>query len=372
MSPTPAIRTLHRLAAAFLLLAGFGTTTASAEDPKPAPNRPQLPRKPYPYLEEEVTFPSRAKDTVLAGTLTKPKGDGPFPIAVLITGSGPQDRDESLMGHKPFLVLSDHLTRKGIAVLRYDDRGTAKSTGDFARSTTADFADDAAGAVAFLKARKDVNRIGLIGHSEGGIVAPMVAAGSADVAFVVLLAGPGSTGEEVLIAQGQMLVSAMGGDEKMLAAQKSIQQKMFAVAKAKDESAKKAAEADLESGLSGPEKAAIRGQMARVTGVWFRYFLTHDPKPNLGKVKCPVLALNGEKDLQVPFRENLESIGKAVRGGGNADVTTKALPGLNHLFQPSKTGLPAEYATIETTFDPAVLELISVWIAERTGLADER
>ena len=176
--------------------------------------RPQNPKKPYPYVEEKLSFDSKAKDVKLAATFTKPKGDGPFPVVALITGSGPQDRDETLMGHKPFLVVADYLTRRGIAVLRYDDRGVGKSTGNFAKATTKDFADDAAGAVAYLKSRKDVGKIGLMGHSEGGIIAPLVAADNPDVAFIILLAGPGTPCDELLIAQGQLIVKAMGGDAR--------------------------------------------------------------------------------------------------------------------------------------------------------------
>jgi uncharacterized protein len=330
-------------------------------------NRPQLPKKPYPYTEEEVTFPSKAKDVTLAGTFTKPKGNGRFPVAVLITGSGPQDRDESTMGHKPFLVLADHLTRQGIAVLRYDDRGIAKSTGDFQAATSRDFADDTAGAVAYLKARRDTGKIGLIGHSEGGMIAPMVAVECSDVVFIVLLAGPGTPGDAILVAQGQLVVKAMGGDEKAMARQKAIQQKLFALVREGDEAKTKAAMAELEKGLSDAEKAGIRAQVSLVTSSWYKYFLTYDPRPTLGKVNCPVLALNGDKDLQVPAKENLAEIEKAVKAGGNMDVTVKELPGLNHLFQPAKTGLPDEYGKIETTFAPAVLEMIADWIAKRTG-----
>jgi len=330
--------------------------------------RPQLPKKPCPYAEEEVTFPSTAKGVTLAGTFTKPKGDGPFHVAVLITGSGPQDRDESIMGHKPFLVLADHLTRQGIAVLRYDDRGIAKSTGDFQAATSKDFADDTAGAVAYLKARKDVRKIGLIGHSEGGMIAPMVAAECADVAFIVLLAGPGTPGEVIVVAQGQLLVKAMGGGEKAMARQKTIQQKLFAIIKeGTDEAQLKKAVADLEKDLTDAEKAGLRTQVSLVATPWYKYFLTYDPRPTLRNVRCPVLALNGEKDLQVPPKENLAEIERAVRAGGNAEVTVMELPGLNHLFQPAKTGLPVEYGRIETTFAPAVLNMIADWIAKRTG-----
>jgi uncharacterized protein len=335
--------------------------------------RPQLPKKPYPYLEEEVTFPSKAAGVTLAGTFTRPRGDGPFPAAILITGSGPQDRDETLLGHKPFLVIADHLTRKGIAVLRYDDRGIAKSTGKFDGATSRDFADDTAGAVAFLKARKDVAKIGLIGHSEGGMIAPMVAAEDPEIAFLVLLAGPGTPCEDLLIAQGQLIVKAMGGDEKALARQRDVQKRLFALARSgADEAKLKAALADIEKDLTDEEKkefaktrAVTDAQVSRLAGPWFKYFLAYDPRPTLRKVKCPVLALNGAKDLQVPPGENLAGIETALKAGGNADVTVQELPGLNHLFQTCKTGLPGEYGKIEETFAPAALDFITEWVLKR-------
>lgn len=334
--------------------------------------RPQLPKKPFPYVEEDVTFDSKAKDVKLAATFTKPKGDGPFPAVALITGSGPQDRDESLMGHKPFLVIADHLTRKGIAVLRYDDRGIGKSTGKFEGATSKDFADDAAGAVAYLRGRKDVSKIGLMGHSEGGIIAPMVAAENPDVGFIILLAGPGTPCDELMVAQGQLIVKAMGGGEKALARQKEVQLKLFALAKkGADLEEIMNAVAELEKNLTDAEKkvaaktqAATNAQISQLAGPWFRYFLSYDPRPTLEKVKCPVLAINGDKDLQVPPKENLEAIQKALKAGGNKDVTIKEFPGLNHLFQPCKTGLPTEYGRIETTFAPEALELIADWIAK--------
>ncbi|HEX3148646.1 MAG TPA: alpha/beta hydrolase [Gemmataceae bacterium] len=335
--------------------------------------RPQEPKKPYSYLEEEVTFPSVAKDVKLAGTLTKPKGDGPFPTVVTITGSGPQDRDESLLGHKPFWVLADHLTRHGIAVLRFDDRGVAKSTGKFGTATSKDFADDVAGAVAFLKARKDVGKIGLIGHSEGGMIAPMVAAEDSTIGFIVLLAGPGTKCDELLYAQGQLLVKAMGGDEKTQARQASLHKKLFPLVKEGADSAKlKAALKELEKDFTDEEKkelAKVQDAAAASVGAlatpWFKFFLNYDPDPTLKKVKCPVLAINGEKDLQVPPKENLAGIEKSLKAGGNMDVTVKEFPNLNHLFQTSKTGLPSEYGKIEETMSLAVLEMIAEWIGKR-------
>jgi uncharacterized protein len=335
--------------------------------------RPQEPKKPYPYLEEQVTFPSIAKDVKLAGTLTKPKGDGPFPCVVTITGSGPQDRDESLLGHKPFLVLADHLTRHGIAVLRFDDRGVGKSTGKFDTATSKDFADDVAGAVAFLKARKDVGKIGLMGHSEGGMIAPMVAAADSSIGFIILLAGPGTPCDELLYAQGQLLVKAMGGDDKAQARQAAVQKKLFTLAKEGADANKiNAALKELEKDFTDEEKkelakveAGAAASVAMLATPWFKFFLNYDPAPTLQKVKCPVLAINGEKDLQVPPKENLAAIEKALKAGGNPDVTVKEYPGLSHLFQTCKTGLPSEYGKIEETISPAVLETIAEWIGKR-------
>lgn len=336
-------------------------------------NRPQTPKKPYPYETEDVTFDSVAKDVKMAGTLTKPKGDGPFPAVVLISGSGPQDRDETLLGHKPFLVLADHLTRKGIAVLRYDDRGVGKSTGKFAEATSKDFADDAAGAVTFLKARKDIGKIGLAGHSEGGLIAPMVAATNKDVGFIVLLAGPGLPGDEIVQAQAELISLAMGEKKENVARAMVLSNKLFAAAK-KGATEKELEElvlasrkdmTDEEKKEFDEKKDLILAKTKEIASPWFRYFLAFDPRPTLGKVKCPVLAINGEFDLQVPCKSNLEAIAKAVKSGGNADVTTVELKGLNHLFQTTKKGLPSEYGVIEETFAPAALDAVSEWVLKK-------
>lgn len=341
----------------------------------PTNNRPQTPKKPYPYESEDVTFDSTAKDVKLAGTLTKPKGDGPFPVVVLISGSGSQDRDETLLGHKPFLVLADHLTRKGIAVLRYDDRGVGKSTGKFDTATSKDFAEDAAGAVAFLKARKDIGKIGLAGHSEGGLIAPMVAATNKDVGFIVLLAGPGLPGDEIILAQAELISLAMGEKKENVARSMVLSKKLMAAAK------KGATETELvdlvtaarkdmtdeEKKEFDENKDLIVAKTKEIASPWYRYFLMHDPRPDLGKVRCPVLAINGEFDLQVPCKANLEAIEKAVKAGGNADVTTLELKGLNHLFQTTKTGLPSEYGMIEETFAPAALDAVTEWVLKKTA-----
>lgn len=356
----------------------FPLTLKWQEKPPPTA-RPQEPKRPYPYREEEVTIENASAKLKLAGTLTLPKGDGPFAAVVLISGSGPQDRDESLLGHKPFLVLADHLTRRGIAVLRCDDRGVGKSTGDHATATSADFATDVEACVAYLKTRKEIDskKIGLIGHSEGGLIAPMVAARSSDVAFLVLLAGPGVLGEELLYKQGQLVLASTGADEMTLKAARELQGSMFRAVRETnnadelrqrlDEIVKAALAKSTEAEQKEFEKMkpAVAAQQTMLLSPWFRYFLTYDPAPTLAKVKCPVLAINGEKDVQVSPRENLEGIEKALKAGGNSDVTVQELKHLNHLFQTCKSGAVSEYGTIDETFAPSALELISEWIVKR-------
>jgi pimeloyl-ACP methyl ester carboxylesterase len=352
------------------------------EDKEPVISRPQEPKPPYPYLEEEVVYENKKAGVKLAGTLTKPRGAGPFAAALLITGSGPQDRNEAIFGHKPFLVLADYLTRRGVAVLRTDDRGVGKSTGVFATATTEDFAQDAEAGVEFLKGRPEIDsrRIGLIGHSEGGVIAPMLAARSRDIAFIVLMAGTGLTGEEVLYLQGAAIVKAMGGSEAALSRQKAVQQAMFQVMKQEKDNS--AAEKKIHQALdellakATPEekkeaeksKGMLEGEIKRILSPWFRFFIVFDPASALQNVKCPVLALNGEKDTQVLPKENLEAIEKALKAGGNQDYAIKLLPGLNHLFQTCKTGAPAEYGKIEETIAPAALQVIGDWILQHTAL----
>jgi pimeloyl-ACP methyl ester carboxylesterase len=344
-------------------------------------NRPQHPKPPFPYDTEEVAYENAEGKVKLAGTLSIPKGDGPFPAVVLITGSGPQDRDETLLGHKPFLVLADDLTRRGIAVLRVDDRGVGGSSGSILSSTSEDFAGDALAGVAFLKTHPkiDAAKIGLAGHSEGGLIAPIAAARRDDVAFIVLMAGTGLPGTDILRLQSRLIASAMGASEKALAQQAALLEATFTVLAEESDNDKaeerlKEATRKLLAGLTDEEKKSldeqtdeesIGAQLTQMVTPWFRYFLTYDPRPTLAKVKCPVLAINGEKDLQVPPKENLAEIEKAIRSGGNARVTVVEMPGLNHLFQHSETGAPSEYAKIEETFAPEALKVIGDWILEQ-------
>jgi len=270
-------------------------------------------------------------------------------------------------------VLADHLTRHGIVVLRVDDRGMGGSSGDTMKSTSADFAEDVLAGIQFLKTRKEVNQaqIGLIGHSEGGMIAPMVAVRSADVAFIVLLAGPGVRSDEILYAQGEAVGKAMGSDAETRAKNRAIQEQMFAVLRAEsDPAAIEKKMNDLLSKtlpeLTKQQQALVNSQKEMVLTPWFRYFILYDPEPVLRKVKCPVLALNGELDLQVPAEQNLPAIEAALKAGGNKDFQIVKLAKLNHLLQTAATGSPIEYSKIEETIAPVALNTMSDWIARHT------
>lgn len=330
--------------------------------------RPQNPVKPYPYREEELTFPNEQAKLSLAGTLTLPPGPGPFPAAILISDSGRQDRDESIAGHRPFLVLADHLTRKGVAVLRFDKRGIGKSTGNYDQATTDDFASDVEAALAYVKSRKEIDskKIGLIGHSEGGIIAPLVVAHSNGVAWIVLLAGPGLKGEEQLLLQTESSLRTAGVPDGEIFRTVSFNKQSYAlVRQEKDPAALEAKLNDLiqstSTGAAMPT-GALQAQVRLLVSLWFRSFLDYDPVPALQKTACPVLALNGERDLQVRPKENLSKIKKALEDGSNKDFQTIELPGLNHLFQHGPTGSPTEYGAVEETMAPEALNAISDWV----------
>ena len=346
-------------------------------------NRPQEPKKPYPYNDEEVTFENKSANITLAGSFTYPQGRRKYPAVVLVTGSGPQDRDETLAGginHKPFLILSDYLTRNGIAVLRYDDRGIAKSKGNFATATTEDFATDAQAAVEYLKTRKEIDpkKIGIAGHSEGGLIAPLVAVNSSDVSFIVLLAGPGLPGKDILLLQAKLISLANGEKEEDVDKATKLNEKIYDVILSESDNA--VAEKKIKSlydefvnALSPDKKKEVEDgkpmfeqSIKQLTNPWFRFFLKFDPRPVLENVTVPVIALNGEKDLQVPPKENLAEIERALKSGGNVNFKTVLFPNLNHLFQTAKTGSPTEYGTIEETFSPEALKMIKDWIIQIT------
>lgn len=342
------------------------TLTRRAEGaPTPIARRPQDLKPPYPYVSEDIVFDG--PDGIgLAGTLTRPDGDGPFPAVVLIQGSGPFDRDEAMMGHRPFLVLADALARQGIAVLRADKRGVGKSSGDLKTATIRDSAADTQAAIAYLKQIKAINphRIGLIGHSEGGLIAPMIAAQDPSIAFIVLMAGPGLKGEDILDMQQRLIGQAMGTTPDKLESTLALNRKLYEAVKTSTDSAdaKAKAEAVLEAAGVPPDKRAANAAMVAMP--WFRFFLDYDPVPALRRVTCPVLAINGSLDLQVPPKEDLAAIRAAL--ASNPDATVLELPGLNHLFQTTKTGAPAEYAQIDETIAPTVLALIGDWIRKHS------
>ncbi|HHH49692.1 MAG TPA: alpha/beta fold hydrolase, partial [Saprospiraceae bacterium] len=340
---------------------------------------PQEP-KDFPYYQEEVSYENPTAGNKLAGTLTLPKKEGQYPVVILISGSGAQDRNEALLGHKPFLVLSDYLTRQGIAVLRFDDRGVGGSTGNHATATTADFATDVLAGIEYLKSRKEIkhNQIGLMGHSEGGLIAPMVAAQSKDVAFIVSLAGPGIDGGKILAMQTELISLAEGEDKNKIKKNVKSLEKMIDIIKntadindTENKLKKYLAEVydnlpDEDKKEIGDKAPFIDKQIKAMNSPWMRFFLRYDPADAWSKVSCPVLALNGSKDLQVPPKENLAAIEKLLKAAGNTNVTTKELPGLNHLFQHTKTGAISEYGKLEETFSTEAMKVIADWLLKVT------
>jgi pimeloyl-ACP methyl ester carboxylesterase len=335
--------------------------------PKP-PARPQTPQPPFPYEIHEVTIENTAAGVTLAGTLTIPFTDSRgVPAVILLTGSGPQDRDETIAGHKPFHVLADHLTRQGIAILRYDDRGAAKSTGDFSQATSGDFAADAAAAFAFLKTRAGIApaRIGLCGHSSGATEAFLVAAENPDVAFVVSLAGAGVRMDALLERQRADIARA-SGIKKIPEKTETMNRALVALAREKGDTPETRAEAEKLLKKAGVPAGQIKGHLSQIFSPWMIAILRHDPRPTLARVKCPVLALNGDKDTQVAADANLPALRTGLEAGGNTGITTRTLPGLNHLFQKCMTGAPAEYGKIEETFNPDALATITDWIIAHT------
>ncbi len=346
------------------------------------PNRPQTPLPPFTYNSEDIEYDNPDKSIHYGATFTYPKGDGPFPTAILITGSGQQDRDETILGHKPFAVIADYLTKKGYAVLRVDDRGMGKSTGDVINSTSLDFAGDVEVGLAYLKERKEVDkkRMGLIGHSEGGLIADIVAARNKDINFVIMLAGPGVKGSDILVKQNADILKSDSVPDEALKAYEVLYKKIMEdVIAAKDSSTsynklwvdfsawKKSQSHDILTTLNISSDSIGNGVFLKkfehaFASPWIRYFMQADPQPLIEKFTCKVLALDGSKDLQVNAEINLAAINKALKKSKSPSFETKELPGLNHLFQHCSKCTLDEYATIEETFAPEVLDIIGQWL----------
>ncbi|OYU82966.1 MAG: hypothetical protein CFE24_13450 [Flavobacterium sp. BFFFF2] len=358
-------------------------TPCSAADLAQELVRPQTPKAPFPYQVEDIQYKGSKTGLTYGATLTHPTGSSPAPALILITGSGQQDRDENILSHKPFALIADYLTRKGWAVLRIDDRGKGKTTGNFAQSTTLDFADDVREHIAYLKTRTDIDskRIGLCGHSEGGLIAPMVAASDASVAFTILLAGPGVTCEEVMVSQNKALLAEQGWPEESLNKYLDLYRAMFKEAYAKstesltDRFAKKVtdwmkttpeATVSRTTGITdeASKSAFVKSYADAFDNPWWHTFAGLDPAPYLKKVRCPILALNGSKDVQIVADINLEGIRQNTMK--NKQVRIQKMEGLNHLFQKCTQCTVAEYGTIETTMEPEVLAVMAEWL---NGLA---
>jgi hypothetical protein len=365
------------IAAALVLVS---PSLAFSQDAAPAA-RPQTPQPPFPYRSEDVRFTNLEAGILLAGTLVLPDGEGPFSAAILVTGSGPQDRDETLLGHKPFWVIADYLARRGIATLRYDDRGVAASQGNFASATTFEFAKDAQAALDYLSTRADVDpgRVGIVGHSEGGIVASIVASRSPDLGFAVLLAGSGMKGEDILYLQSAAIERASGMSEEAILQANAVNAQLYAIAQRDEDLETRQAElvALMETYLGArpedPEdlrlarQAQAKAMTSPLLSPWFVTFLSLDPSLYLREAKAPVLAMIGSKDLQVPPKENLKAIREALSDEGgemrNPYSSIVEMEGLNHLFQRSSTGHPSEYGFIPETFAPEALKVLGDWIS---------
>lgn len=356
----------------------FHLAPGKAEEEEPEP------REPLPYNEEEVTF--KNGDIKFSGTLTLPKKEGRHPAVIMITGSGPQNRDEELFGWKIFRDIADHLTRSGIAVLRYDDRGVGGSTGNVLEATSEDFAKDVLAAVQFLRARNDINpsQVGLCGHSEGGIVAPLSASQSKDVAFVICISGTGIIGKEILLTQMELIARADGTPEQEIRKnmeevktalelikkgqnKDKVASALMSIVRKQLESMTEEQKKDIED-VDVYLKNQVEGMYKQFSSPWFDFFLEYNPALTLEKVACPVLLLFGELDLQVPAEMNNEAMMKALRKGGNRDITTKIFPKANHLYQSAKTGSPSNYAKLPKEFVPGFLDYITDWIKKRVDI----
>lgn len=334
------------------------------------PIRPQNPQPPFSYEQQEVVFENIPAGIQLAGTLTIPEGTGPFPVLVTISGSGSQDRNSNFFEHKPFWVMADYFARLGIAVLRYDDRGVGGSTNSETEATTADLAGDVIAAVSFLLDHPDIdpNRIGLIGHSEGGIIAPMVATQIEDIALIVLLAGPAVPGSKILLDQNKDIFRAKGAPESVIENRLTYLRQVYQILQDDPndlitrEKIQQAYTQTYDSALSQEE---LVNEVEAWTSLWLRFFIFYDPGPTLAQVTCPILALFCELDIQVDVNENMPVMESILAEAGHTDYLVHELPELNHLFQTAQTGTIEEYAQIDETFSPAALDFIGEWISER-------
>ncbi|PJR03816.1 alpha/beta hydrolase family protein [Avrilella dinanensis] len=332
-------------------------------------NRPQEPQSPFDYHSEDITFENKEDGINLAGTLTLPKGNGKFPAVVLVSGSGPQDRNEEIRGHKPFLVLSDYFTTHGYAVLRYDKRGIAESGGNYSLATVFDFANDTKAAIEYLKNRKEIDskKIGVLGHSEGGQVAQIIASEDKSLNFIILMAAPGTTGDEILLYQTKILAEASNLSQSETKEILDENQSIYEIIKRNNDIEKIKLEL-ISYFKSNPNYSTLSDEQineksASLSTNWMKEFIQFNPQNYLAKIDCNVLAINGTKDIQVPSVENLAGITKELGVKGNLDIIS--YDGLNHMFQPAQTGLPDEYGTIETTIEPKVLEDIVKWLNEK-------
>ncbi len=326
--------------------------------------RPQDPKPPFSYHIEDVKFTNEREQVELAGTLTVPKGEGPFPAVVLVSGSGAQDRNEEVFNHRPFWVIADYLSRNGIVVLRYDDRGVGGSGGNPALATTFDLSYDAEAAFDFLGSRVEVDgsKIGILGHSEGGLINFMVAARRPDVAFLISLAGPAVRGAEVLKAQQKAMRKAAGMPDSLNAANMKMEDSLYAVINScshPDEAAPLLKRMMTDAGMDVQE--ADR-QAEVLLSPWMWYFLKYDPAIAIAKTTCPALLLNGSMDLQVLVSQNFTAYNSCIDKYRKTNLILKEMPGLNHLFQHCQTGHPSEYYLIEETMAPEVLKTMSEFV----------
>lgn len=344
-------------------------------------NRPQTPTEPYPYLSEPFQFINEEEKITLHGTLTIPEGEGPFPAAILISGSGPTDRDETILDHKIFLVIANHLTRQGIAVLRYDDRGVGESEGNHYKATSMDLADDTKAAFLALSNHKtiDAKHIGLIGHSEGGMIAPIVASSTSAIDYIVLLAGPGVAINELMAEQNRQVYKSLGLPKDELDRNETFNKSLYNIFDTDRPVAElydtllpfihqyyESIPEEYQSLFSPSKEVFYMAIVGSLSSPWFRYFLQFDPEPYLEKTTCPIFAVNGSKDIQVISSQNLGGIEEILTNAGHQDFSIKEYPNLNHLFQHCTACTVQEYGELEESFSEKVLSDVSKWILDKT------